>query len=206
MFNIFRRHKEEQDLSEIFLIVGLGNPGREYTFSRHNIGFMVIDDLAEEFGIKTHKYQSRAMTGRATFNEKRVILAKPQTFMNNSGASVRELIRFFKVEPGRVLVIHDDVDLTLGSLRLRAVGSSGGHRGMDSIILDLGMNTFPRMRIGIGRPPGRMDTAHYVLEGFLPSEQDVLEITRSKAVQAVKTFLDLGIEKAMNDFNNTPAE
>ncbi len=206
MFHIFRRHKEEQDQSETFLIIGLGNPGREYTFSRHNIGFMVIDGLAEEFGIKTHKYQSRAMTGRATFNDKRIILAKPQTFMNNSGASVRELIRFYKVEPSRMIVIHDDVDLTLGSLRLRAAGSSGGHRGMDSIIRDLGMNTFPRMRIGISRPPGRMDTAHYVLEGFLPSEQDVLEITLTKAVQAVKTFLDQGIEKAMNDFNGTPVE
>jgi PTH1 family peptidyl-tRNA hydrolase len=201
MLNFFHRHKKKEASAETYLIVGLGNPGREYENSRHNIGFMVINRLADRYGIKTRKYQSRAMTGSGNVSGKRIILAKPQTYMNNSGAAVRELSRYYKIESSRLFIIHDDVDLDLGILRLRASGSSGGHRGMDSIIRELGTTSFPRMRIGIGRPPGRMDTAHYVLEGFLPSELELLEVVLDRAVQAEMTFLEAGIEQAMSKFN-----
>ncbi len=206
MLDIFRRHRDRNIDLETSMIVGLGNPGREYQYSRHNIGFRVIDRLAEKINIKTRKYQGRAMTGNGIVEGKRIILAKPQTFMNNSGSSVRELARFYKIEPMRILVIHDDVDLELGKMRLRASGSSGGQKGMDSIIRELGTNTFPRIRIGISRPPGRMGTSHYVLEGFLPSEQEIVEIILDKAVQAVMAFLESGIEQAMNKFNGVVVE
>ncbi len=206
MFNFFRRHKEVDSLGIAHIIIGLGNPGKEYQYSRHNIGFMAIDKIAEHLDTKTRKYQARSMTGSGVAKGKKILLAKPQTYMNNSGSAVKELVRFYKVEPERMLVIHDDVDLPLGALRLRAGGSSGGQKGMDSIIRALGTNAFPRLRIGIGRPPGRMDTAHYVLEGFLPSEHEQQEIVLEKALQAVMTFISAGIEQAMNDFNGILVE
>ncbi len=206
MFNFLRRHKEVDTQGIAYIIIGLGNPGKEYQYSRHNIGFMVIDKLGVSLNVKTRKYQARSMTGSGVANGKKILLVKPQTYMNNSGSAVKELVRFYKVTPECVLVIHDDVDLPLGALRLRTGGSSGGQKGMDSIIRALGTNAFPRLRIGIGRPPGRMDTAHYVLEGFLPSEREQQEIVLEKALQAVMTFIDAGIEQAMNDFNGIVVE
>lgn len=201
MFNFFHRHRDEPSTLNTILIAGLGNPGREYRFSRHNIGFMVIDQLAKDLEIKVNKVQARSLIGSGHFGQWRVILAKPQTFMNLSGQAISTLLKFYKLEPDHLLVIHDDVDLPLGSIRLRAAGSSGGQRGMDSIIQNLHSQAFPRLRIGIGRPPGRMSTANYVLEGFLPSEQDVLEIMLNRAVDAIKAVLQEGIETAMTRFN-----
>lgn len=201
MFNFFHRHRDEPDSLKTILIAGLGNPGREYRFSRHNIGFMVIDQLAKDLEIKVSKVQGRSLVGSGHFGPWRVILVKPQTFMNLSGNAITTLLKFYKLEPENLLVIHDDVDLPLGSMRLRAEGSSGGQRGMDSIIQNLRTQNFPRLRIGIGRPPGRMTTASYVLEGFLPSEQDTLEIMLNRAVDAIKAILQEGIETAMNRFN-----
>jgi PTH1 family peptidyl-tRNA hydrolase len=201
MFKLFHRHQKEQDTENVFLIVGLGNPGKEYRSSRHNIGFMVIDQLAKDLEIKIRKVQNRCLVGSGLWEQKRIILAKPQTFMNLSGSTAASLLRFYKLSPEQLIVIHDDVDLPMGTMRLRASGSSGGHRGMDSIIENLHSQDFPRLRIGVGRPPGKMTTASYVLEGFLPSEFDLLEIMVKKSVEAVKAVLLEGVETAMNRYN-----
>lgn len=201
MFKIFHRREEKLEEGKTFLIAGLGNPGKEYRSSRHNIGFMVIDQLEKEMAFKIGKVQQRSLVGSGKFENWHIILAKPQTFMNLSGSAVSSLLRFYKITPDHLLVIHDDVDLPLGSLRLRPSGSSGGHRGLDSIIQHLHSQDFPRLRVGVGRPPGRMSTASYVLEGFLPSEQDLLEIMLQKSADAVKMILTNGVETAMNKYN-----
>lgn len=201
MFKIFQRRQEKPESGKTFLIAGLGNPGKEYRSSRHNIGFMVVDELAHDLEIKIGKVQQRSLVGNGKYEAWHIILAKPQTFMNLSGSAISSLMRFYKIAPENLLVIHDDVDLPLGSLRLRPSGSSAGHRGMDSIIQHLHSQDFPRLRVGVGRPPGKMTTASYVLEGFLPSEQDLLEIMIKKSVDAVKILLKQGVETAMNKYN-----
>ena len=153
------------------LVVGLGNPGREYRQNRHNLGFMVIDKLAQARGIQVGKSRSQAIMGDGEIAGIPVILAKPQTYMNNSGAAVSQLLRFFKIPASRLLVIYDELDLPLGTLRLRQKGSAGGHNGMRSLIQHLG-DDFPRLRLGIGRPPGRLPAAAFVL----PTEPKVMHV------------------------------
>ena len=150
---------------ERYMIVGLGNPGREHSQNRHNIGFMTVDRLAEEHGIALGKVQSRAVIGSGRIAGRQVILAKPQTYMNRSGDAVGPLVAYYRVPPENVLVIYDELDLPLGALRLRPSGGSGGHNGMKSIINHLGQD-FPRLRLGVGRPAGRMEAADYVLQDF----------------------------------------
>jgi PTH1 family peptidyl-tRNA hydrolase len=185
----------------MFLIVGLGNPGREYKETRHNAGFMVVDRLCQKWGIKPNRLQSRALIAHTLVNENKVILAKPQTFMNLSGEAVAALMRFYKVELGNLLVAHDDIDLPLGTLRIRPGGGSAGQKGLSSIIQVLGTQEFPRLRVGIGRPPGRMDAADYVLQSFSKGDQETIQFVLIKAEEAVMTFLEQGITKAMNQFN-----
>ncbi|NTW08768.1 MAG: aminoacyl-tRNA hydrolase [Anaerolineaceae bacterium] len=184
-----------------FLIAGLGNPGRDYRHNRHNVGFMALDELASRFKIPMSKVQARAITGIGMVEGRRVILTKPQTYMNLSGTSVSSLARYYKVETDHLLVIHDDIDLPLGTLRIRAQGSAGGQKGMVSIIERLGTNQFPRARLGVGRPPGRMPTADYVLEDFFPEEKYLLGRVFSRLVSAIDTFIYEGIEPAMTRFN-----
>lgn len=200
-----------------FLIVGLGNPGRLYEKTRHNIGFMALDRLAERLGEKGWRYEMKAMTLKAVYvgrpggdspetaevepAGRRLILAKPQTYMNASGQAVGSLRRFYKVGLEHVLVVYDDVDLPLGTLRLRPGGGSGGHKGMKSIIESLGSEAFPRLRMGIGRPPGRMEAADYVLGRFSRGEEATVEEMLSRAVEATLTFIGEGLEKAMNRYN-----
>ncbi len=186
-----------------FLIVGLGNPGREYRSTRHNAGFMVIDALCEGFGIRLSRLQSKALVGTGAYDGKKIILAKPQTFMNLSGQSVGSLMRFYKIPLEQILVIHDDLDLPVGTLRMRPGGGSAGQKGLTSIIEQLGTQEFPRLRIGIGRPPGQMDPVDYVLEDFWGSEKELLSQLLSRAVEAVKDYLQFGLEHAMNGFNGT---
>lgn len=190
---------------ERFLIAGLGNPGREHSKNRHNIGFMVVDRLAAENGISLGKVQSKAVTGSGRIAGKPVILAKPQTYMNRSGDSIGPLADYYRIPLENILVIYDELDLPFGALRMRQGGGSGGHNGMRSIINHLGAD-FPRMRLGIGRPPGRMEPADYVLRDFRGQEVEVADVLIEEAVWAVDTYLREGIDLAMTRHNQNPGQ
>jgi PTH1 family peptidyl-tRNA hydrolase len=187
-----------------FLIIGLGNPGREYKDNRHNVGFMLIDRLAVRLDVRMTRLQSRALVSAVQFEGQKLILAKPQTYMNLSGESVGGLARFYRVPLEQVLVAHDDLDLPFGSIRLRPGGGPGGQKGVDSTIKRLGTQEFPRLRIGIGRPPGRMDPAAYVLQDFPAADLIDLSETLDRAAEAAFTFVREGIQAAMNKFNVSP--
>lgn len=200
--NWFKRKNSIEDVSMgPYLIVGLGNPGKEYAKTRHNAGFMVVNAVSEELGISLSRVKSKAIFGDGQYQGKKLYLAKPQTYMNLSGQSVSGLAKFFKVPPENILVIHDDMDIPLGTLRIRKNGGPGGQKGVKSIIEKLGTQEFPRLRFGIGRPPGRMDPKAYVLEKFLPQEKEEFEFTLIRARDAVITFVNGGIDKAMNKYN-----
>jgi PTH1 family peptidyl-tRNA hydrolase len=184
-----------------YLIVGLGNPGPRYHHNRHNVGFMVVDALVDAANVPIRRVEFHALIGKGEFSDERLILAKPQTFMNNSGQAVGALVRFYKIPVDHLLVVHDDLDLPFGTLRLRPRGSAGGQRGMASIIAKLNTQDFARLRVGIGRPPGRMDPSDYVLHDFDPPEEELLPALLSSAVDAIRMFLRDGIERAMNEFN-----
>ena len=183
------------------LIVGLGNPGLAYRHNRHNVGFMVADALAEKLEIPLKRVKFKAQIGNGKLEDIPIIIAKPLTFMNNSGEAVAPLVRYFKVPLERLLVIHDDMDLPLGTLRMRPSGGSAGHNGMLSIFDKLGTNAIPRLRVGIGRPPGRMDPADYVLQDFPRSEEELLSMVIAQACEAALAFITTGLEKAMNTYN-----
>lgn len=182
---------------EPFIIFGLGNPGREYERTRHNIGFIAIDKLSITWRINLSRVRYQSMTGEGKFAGGKVILAKPLTFMNRSGDAVRSFMNFYKINADRILIIHDDMDLPFGSLRIRAGGGSAGQRGMQSIISKIGTNEFARLRVGIGRPPGRMDPMDYVLKKFSDQDQTNLDFVLDAIAQAAEVFLADGIEQAM---------
>ncbi len=184
------------------LIVGLGNPGREYRHNRHNIGFMAVERLAAAYTIHMSRVQNRAIVGSGMIVGRPVILARPQTYMNRSGDAVGPLAKYYKLEPADILVIYDELDLPFGTLRLRKGGGPGGHNGMRSIIQHLGQG-FPRLRLGIGRPPGRMPPASYVLQDFGAADRPVVEDMLDEAVRAVETFLREGIDIAMTRHNGS---
>lgn len=183
------------------MIVGLGNPGLAYRHTRHNFGFLAIEELADALKIPLKRLKFKAMIGEGKFGESKVILVKPITFMNESGRAVAPLLRFFKIPLSNLLIIHDDLDLPLGTLRLRPSGGTSGQRGMASIITQLGTQDFPRLRLGIGRPPGQMDPVDYVLKDFLPSEKELMKIVLQTAVEASQTFINEGLTKTMNKYN-----
>jgi len=185
-------------MSGIRLIVGLGNPGKEYAETRHNVGFMVLDRLARHFGSEWKNEKARKGELAAGPG---VLLVKPQTYMNNSGECVGSLMRYFKFQPEQVLVIYDDIAFPVGTLRLRAGGSAGGHNGMKSLIAHLGTEKFPRLRLGIG-VPGQKDMIGHVLGKFTPTERPLLEETLDKAQAATLTLLQEGFEAAANRFNS----
>jgi PTH1 family peptidyl-tRNA hydrolase len=197
-----RREKIEETLEKSpFLIVGLGNPGIEYRSSRHNVGFMVIDRLASELGIKLGKYQFKALTGSQIRDGQKWIIAKPQTFMNLSGTAVGSLVKFYKVPMDHLMIIHDDIDLPIGTIRIRPKGGSAGQNGVNSIIERLGAQDFPRLRVGIGRPSGQRTAANYVLADFQKSEKAIVDDLLDKCTEAVKTFVHSGLDAAMNRYN-----
>lgn len=198
--SFFKKDNSKKD-HHPYLIVGLGNPGRNYKSNRHNIGFMILDLLAERFGEVFKQYEQKSLLIKTTYEGKNIFLAKPQTFMNLSGQTVRSLLRYYKIQPNQLLIAFDDVDLPLGAMRIRPHGSSGGHRGVESIITQLGTNDFPRLRVGIGRPSGRKNTSDYVLENFTQSEMDILQFTLNQAVDAILYFIIEGIEASMNKYN-----
>lgn len=183
-----------------YLIVGLGNPGRQHQHNRHNLGFMVVDKLAQQYDIPFQTTKNKALVGNGRIHDVAVILAKPQTYMNSSGDAVGPLAAFYKIPPENVLIIFDELDLPFGTVRLREKGGAGGHNGMKSIINHLGQD-FPRMRLGISRPPGRMDAAAWVLRDFGSDEQILLNEILDEAVKAVITYLVDGIQLAMSRHN-----
>ncbi len=191
----------ELEQNSPFLIAGLGNPGREYRATRHNIGFMVVDRLATDLNCRLSKVQNKAIIGICKVGEHKVILAKPQTFMNLSGTSVSSLLRFYKVAPARLLLIHDDVDVSFAQIRMRPGGGSAGQKGVESTIQSLGSKSFPRLRLGIGQPPGQMDSADYVLQDFAKAEEQTLAEFIERASKAVQCFITDGLDTAMNRFN-----
>ncbi|MEJ2748223.1 MAG: aminoacyl-tRNA hydrolase [Anaerolineae bacterium] len=186
--------------SDKFLIVGLGNMGRKYQRNRHNIGFMVVDRLAELHSIGLSRVQYKALVGNGRIANQSVILAKPQTMMNLSGDAVGPIANYYNIPPANILVIYDELDLPFGTIRLREKGGAGGHNGMKSIINHLGHN-FPRLRLGIGRPPGQMPPAAYVLQDFGQADEPILTEIIDEAVNAVVTYLSDGIDLAMSKHN-----
>ncbi len=205
IFQLFRKKEtsdEGGDTSlETYLIVGLGNPGKEYQKNRHNIGFMAVDEIAKMLGFENRKVKSKAIVMEGRYNNRKIILAKPQTFMNLSGNAVAPLSKFFKVPPENIIVIHDDLDLPPLTMRIRPGGGAGGQKGVASIIQNLGTQQFKRIRVGIGRPPGRMDPADYVLKNFTKQEETELPFLLSKIKDAVIDIMDSGIDIAMNKYN-----
>jgi peptidyl-tRNA hydrolase, PTH1 family len=188
---------------QTYLLIGLGNPGREYKDTRHNFGFMLIDRITVRLNARGMKVQSKAIVMNAVHEERKLILAKPQTFMNLSGQSVQGLIHFYKVPLTNVMILSDDLDIPFGTIRIRASGGPGGQRGLSSILEKLGTKEVPRMRLGIGRPPGRMDPAAYVLQNFSRDEMKSISEILDHATDAVFAFVTHGLNKAMNEFNGS---
>ncbi|MTI83326.1 MAG: aminoacyl-tRNA hydrolase [Firmicutes bacterium] len=184
------------------LLVGLGNPGRKYVKTRHNVGFLVIERLADKLDIPITRPFFRAQVGQVFIAGEKVILAKPQTFMNASGQSVAPLLNWYKLSLADLMVVYDDLDLTPGVMRIRPKGGSGGHRGMASIMEHLGSGDFARLRVGIGKPePDQRDTSDWVLGKFDREEKKEIEATVEKAVDALHAFVKEGINQAMNRYN-----
>lgn len=192
-------------MTELFLIVGLGNPGREYAHTRHNIGFRCLDALADRHGLTFEdRKRSKAKVAAGQIGQRRVLLAKPQTYMNLSGSAVQGLLTFFRISPQQMIVVYDDLDLPVGTLRIRPKGGSGGHRGMTDIIQRLGTQDFPRIRVGIGRPEApHMDPAAYVLRPFEEEEEPVIQEAIARVGLAIETWLSEGIDQAMNRYNGS---
>ena len=184
----------------MYIIAGLGNPGAKYENTRHNVGFMAIDALAKAHGINVSKLKYKALIGDGKINGEKVILIKPQTFMNLSGTAIGEAVNFYKCEPQKLLVIYDDLDIGLGSIRIRKKGSAGTHNGMRSVVGVLGTQDFPRIRIGIG-DFGKKDIVDFVIGDFSKSEIKTIEDTLSEVTKAIECFISDGIDLSMNRYN-----
>ncbi|MGB2579896.1 PTH1 family peptidyl-tRNA hydrolase [Elusimicrobium simillimum] len=185
----------------IRLIVGLGNPGEQYSNTRHNAGFMVVDKLAAKLGVRFESYKNLGEYAKAAINGNTVYLAKPLTYMNESGKMVSHLAGFYKIKPQEILVCFDDMSIDLGTVRMRLSGSAGGQNGMKSIIAHLGTQDIPRLRFGIGPKPERFDAAAYVLSKFTSSEKEVLSSTLTTAAEAAEAVVTDGLDRAMNKYN-----
>lgn len=185
----------------MYIIAGLGNPDGRYENTRHNVGFEVIDILADRIGICADEKKHRALCGRGVLEGQKVILLKPQTYMNLSGESVRAAADFYKAEPENIIVVYDDISLEPGQLRIRGKGSAGGHNGIKNIIAHLGTQEFPRVKVGIGEKPKGMDLADYVLSHFSQGERESMREAYKEAAEAVAVMVGQGIDEAMNRFN-----
>ena len=185
-----------------WLIVGLGNPGEKYARTRHNLGFLALDLLAERQKLKVNRIKYKALVAETEFGGARCLLMKPQTYMNLSGEAVREAVQFYKIPADHVLVIYDDVSLPVGKLRVRPSGSAGGHNGIKNIIAHLGTDVFPRVKIGAGAPAGGgAEMVDWVIGAPSQAERKVLVESFEKAIQAAECIIEHGCQKAMNDFN-----
>ena len=185
----------------MYLIAGLGNPTKEYDKTRHNVGFSVIDVLADRYRIDISEKKHKALCGRGVIEGQKDLLLKPQTFMNLSGESIRAAADYYKIEPEEMIVIYDDISLDPGQLRIRLKGSAGGHNGIKNIIANLGTQDFPRIKVGVGAKPPRMDLADYVLSRFGAGEQKLMEEAFGEAAEAAVMMMTDGAERAMNHFN-----
>ena len=185
----------------MYLIAGLGNPTREYDKTRHNVGFSVIDVLADKYNIDVSDRKHKALCGKGIIEGEKVLLLKPQTFMNLSGESIREAVDYYKIDPEEIIVIYDDISLDVGQLRIRAKGSAGGHNGMKNIIAHLGSQVFPRIKVGVGEKPPKWDLADYVLGHFSKEDRELMEEGYDRADHAVGMILNGEIEAAMNQYN-----
>jgi PTH1 family peptidyl-tRNA hydrolase len=195
----------ERGAIRLFLVVGLGNPGKEYEKTRHNAGFMALDLLAEKLDTKINKIKFKGLLGEANYKGEKVLLLKPQTYMNLSGQSVVEVVNFYKIPKDRLIVIYDDMDLPGGRLRIKPEGSSGGQKGMESIIYQLASDKFCRIRIGIGRPEGQKNGVSHVLGKFYGEEALKVEAALKAAADAALMIISQGVEMAMNQYNNFEA-
>ena len=201
MFKIFNK-KNNKSNQEVWIIAGLGNPGKLYENTRHNTGFSVIDVIAEKNGIAVMEKKHKAIIGKGTIDGQKVILAKPQTFMNLSGESLRELIDYYKIdEENELIVIYDDISMEVGQLRIRKKGSAGGHNGIKNIIAHLGHNVFLRIKVGVGEKPKNYDLADYVLGHFTEDEKKKILESGEMAEQAVRLMLRDEVDAAMNAYN-----
>ena len=187
----------------MFIIAGLGNPGRKYENTRHNMGFIAVDLLAEKYGIKVDKIKFKALVGEGRIAGQKVLLVKPQTYMNLSGESIREVMSFYKEDIENLIVIYDDIDIPTGTIRLRKKGSAGTHNGMRNIVYLLADDGFPRIRVGIGSDK-KVDLINYVTSGVTKGEKELLEGALLKAADAAAAIVEKGIEKAMNEYNVKP--
>lgn len=185
----------------MYLIAGLGNPSKNYEGTRHNIGFTMIDAIGEKFGIDVTTKKHKALVGRGIIDGMRVILAKPQTYMNLSGESIREIADFYKIEPENIIIIYDDISLDVGRLRIRKKGSAGGHNGIKNIIAHLGTQEFPRIKVGIGNKPEGWDLADYVLSKYSKAEQEAMKEASDDVIGAVRLMIMDDIDAAMNRYN-----
>lgn len=185
----------------MFIIAGLGNPTKTYEGTRHNIGFEVIDRLAQQYSIDVGMKKNKALCGTGYIEGQKVILAKPQTYMNLSGEAVRELAAYYKVESENVIIVYDDISLDPGNLRIRAKGSAGGHNGIKNIIAQLGTQEFPRVKVGVGEKPKGWDLADYVLSRFDAADRKIMDDAVKDAADAVAAIIHEGIDTAMNRYN-----
>ena len=193
-----------QKNGDTWLIVGLGNPGREYERSRHNCGFRAVDILADKLGCKIDRVKFQGLYGQTTYKGKKLMLLKPMTYMNLSGRSVLQLSAYFSIPPQKIIVMFDDISLEPGRLRIRADGSAGGHNGIKSIIQELGSQTFPRVKIGVGaKPHPDYDLADWVLSSFSAQDEKALAVSLPNAADAALAIIDSGVPEAANKFNGT---
>lgn len=196
---VFQKNK-----SESWLIVGLGNPGKEYERSRHNCGFRAMDCLAQKLGVKVDKLKFQGLYNQTNYNGCKLFLLKPQTYMNLSGRSVLQLSAFFKIPPQNIIVMFDDISLEPGRLRVRANGSAGGHNGIKSIIQELGSQDFPRVKIGVGaKPTPEYDLADWVLSSFSAQDEKALGVSLKNAADAALSIIDHGVPETANRFNGS---
>ena len=190
--------------NESWLIVGLGNPGKDYAHTRHNAGFRCLDILAENLNCKVDKLKFQGLYGQVNYNGRKLFLLKPQTYMNLSGRSVLQLSAYFNIPPARIIVLFDDISLEPGRLRIRPDGSAGGHNGIKSIIAELGSQAFPRVKIGVGgKAHPDQDLADHVLSGFSTSEEKALAVALKNGADAALTIIDKGVPEAANKFNGS---
>lgn len=186
----------------MYYIVGLGNPGIQYENTRHNAGFITIDYLARKYSIDVRKIKFKSLIGQGVISGHKVILVKPQTYMNNSGEAIREIYKYFDFDHDKLIVIYDDIDIDFGSIRIRKKGSAGTHNGMKSIIYNLEFDDFPRIKVAVGKKPSYMDLANFVLSGFSKQEAKIIEEEVKFASDAIEMILEEGIEKSMSMFNS----
>lgn len=186
----------------MYYIVGLGNPGIQYENTRHNAGFITIDYLARKYSIDVRKIKFKSLIGQGVISGHKVMLVKPQTYMNNSGEAIREIYKYFDFEHDKLIVIYDDIDIDFGSIRIRKKGSAGTHNGMKSIIYNLEFDDFPRIKVAVGKKPSYMDLANFVLSGFSKQEVKIIEEEVKLTSDAIEMILEEGIEKSMSMFNS----